>query len=149
MLTTHGSNYSATMACYSNCKRDPSVSSLPNSCSLSALDGPVLSKVDCDAMERNYPTCSSKSNFYRMSFRRLMMFSVEKCHRTGRNQDCVDADSYCTQNIEGIYEKSHRSYYDIRARSAIRNSTGTYIPYLNQTETRALIGARRTTKSVL
>ncbi|CAO3598108.1 unnamed protein product [Absidia cylindrospora] len=63
---------------------------------------------------------------------------VKKCYKSGDTDDCSNADDFCGQNIEGVYENSGKSYYDVRTSEAIPS---TYIKFLNSESTKKLIGA--------
>lgn len=63
---------------------------------------------------------------------------AKKCYQTGSTSDCADADDFCGSNIEGVYENSGLSYYDVRTSDSIPS---TYVKFLNSASTRNTIGA--------
>ncbi|KAJ1921986.1 hypothetical protein H4219_000333 [Mycoemilia scoparia] len=59
---------------------------------------PVLDQIECDAMDRQYPTCA------RM---------IEACYKYENRLACIPPEYYCN-NMLGAYTKSGRNPYDVR-----------------------------------
>ncbi|KAI8062262.1 carboxypeptidase S1, CPD-S1 [Gongronella butleri] len=82
--------------------------------------GSVLSDSDCQTMRDNTP-------------------QLQQCYDSGDDQDCVNADNFCSQNVEGVYDNSGKSYYDVRTSAEIPS---TYEKFLTLQSTMTAIGAK-------
>ncbi|KAI8060608.1 prepro-carboxypeptidase Z [Gongronella butleri] len=86
--------------------------------------GSVLPAKDCQTMLDNQPKCTKLT---------------KTCYKTNSVKDCVKAQNFCADQVEGIYYNSNRSAYDVRTSESIPN---TYIKFINSTATMDLIGAK-------
>ncbi|KAG1187514.1 hypothetical protein G6F36_005367 [Rhizopus arrhizus] len=88
--------------------------------------GQLLSQLACDRMKKAYVTCSSL---------------VKKCYEKDSALSCVRADNYCTNNIDGVFSLSKRSYYDVRKEEDVVEPPQDFINLLNQPDMKRKIGA--------
>ncbi|KAG1631373.1 hypothetical protein G6F44_011043 [Rhizopus delemar] len=88
--------------------------------------GNLLSQRACDRMKKAYVTCSSL---------------VKKCYEKDNALSCVRADNYCTNNIDGVFALSKRSYYDVRKAEDVVEPPQDFINLLNQPDMKRKIGA--------
>ncbi|ORX52748.1 prepro-carboxypeptidase Z [Hesseltinella vesiculosa] len=86
--------------------------------------GSVLPEQYCKAMNDALPRCTKLT---------------ETCYKTNSKRDCVKAQNFCADNIEGQYQFSNKSYYDVRSPDSAPSN---YIQFINTTATRDLIGAK-------
>ncbi|KAI8083184.1 prepro-carboxypeptidase Z [Halteromyces radiatus] len=87
--------------------------------------GSVLSDSDCQKMNASLPQCVKLA---------------QQCYDSGSLDDCANADDFCGTNVEGVYDNSGKSYYDVRTSDSLPS---TYIKFLNSASTRSTIGATR------
>lgn len=69
-----------------------------------------------------------------------ILWIVEDCYKTNLQSACVKAQNYCSLNIDGIFEKSDRNYYDVRQGSAVITPPADYVYILNDPDFQREIG---------
>ncbi len=57
---------------------------------------------------------------------------MKKCYEKDSALSCVRADNYCTNNIDGVFSLSKRSYYDVRKEEDVVEPPQDFINLLNQ-----------------
>lgn len=105
------------------------------------LDGNLLSQRACDRMKKAYVTCSSLGKLQNQEDNRFLFFIVKKCYEKDNALSCVRADNYCTNNIDGVFTLSKRSYYDVRKAEDVVEPPQDFINLLNQPDMKRKIGA--------
>lgn len=66
---------------------------------------------------------------------------MKKCYEKDSALSCVRADNYCTNNIDGVFSLSKRSYYDVRKEEDVVEPPQDFINLLNQPDIKRKIGA--------
>lgn len=73
----------------------------------------------------------------------FLFYLVQRCYQTDDNRTCVNADRYCSQNIDAIFDKSGRNFYDVRVSSSIETPPEDYVNLLNLPDFQKAIGVDR------